>query len=178
MRNRVSMAASSVQSVPRPPDDTAWFMATGTVRVSGPDEQQGEQELVPGEDQAEHEGGGEAGDDLRQADLEEHPDSGRAVDAGRILDVGRQFVEEALHHPDGEGQIEGGVEHDDAEIGARQAHDAEHQDHRNDHHDRRQHARRQDDEEIGVVALQRIAREAEGGQRADDQRQQHRRPTR
>src|SRR5215467_9476069 len=35
-RNSVSIAASSVQSVPRPPEDTAWFIATGTVRVSGP----------------------------------------------------------------------------------------------------------------------------------------------
>src|SRR5581483_328659 len=34
IRNKVSIAASKVQSVPRPPEDTAWFIATGTVRVS------------------------------------------------------------------------------------------------------------------------------------------------
>src|SRR5207248_4847194 len=34
IRNSVSIAASRVQSVPRPPDETAWFIATGTVRVS------------------------------------------------------------------------------------------------------------------------------------------------
>ena len=160
MRNSVSMAASSVQSVPRPPRRHGLVHGHRHGACIGTRQQQREQELVPGEDEAEHEGGGKPGDDLRQADLEEHSDFGRPIDAGRILDVGRQFIEEALHHPDGEGQIEGRVEHDDAEIGARQAHDAEHQDHRNDHHDRRQHARRQDDEEVGVVALERIAREA------------------
>ena len=88
------------------------------MRVSTPGQQQREQELVPGEDQAEDGGRGEAGDDLRQADLEEHPDLGRAVDPRGVLDVGRQLVEEALHHPDGERQVEGGVEQDDAGIGA------------------------------------------------------------
>ena len=121
MRNRVSMAAS------KRPVGAAAARRHGLVhgdrhgaRIDA-GEQQGEEKLVPGEDEAEDEGGGEAGDDLRQADLEEHPDLRRAVDPRRILDVGRQLVEEALHHPDGEGQVEGGVEQDDAEIGAGQA---------------------------------------------------------
>ena len=36
------------------------------------------------------------------------------------------------------------------------------------------HARGEDDEEIGVIALQRIPREAIGGERTEDEREQHR----
>ena len=86
---------------------------------------------------------------------------------------GDEFVEEALHHPDRERQVEHGVERDDARVGAGEARHAEHDEDRNDDHDRRQHARREDHEQIGVVALQRIAREAEGRDRADRQRKQH-----
>ena len=64
-------------------------------------------------------------------------------------------------------QIERRVESNDADIGAGEAGDPEHDEDRDDDDDRRQHARRQDHEKIGVVALQRIAREAEGGERAD-----------
>src|SRR5690348_12313598 len=55
-------------------------------------EQQREQELVPGEDQAEDEGRGKARQHLRQADLQEHLDLARPVDAGRVFDIERQLI--------------------------------------------------------------------------------------
>ena len=120
MRNSVSIAASRPQRTPMPPPIGLGHGDRHGARLDA-GEQKREEELVPGEDQAEHGGRGKAGDDLRQADLEEHPDLRRAVDARRVLDVERQLVEEALHHPDGEGQVEGGVEQDDAGIGAGEA---------------------------------------------------------
>ena len=174
MRNRVSIAASSVQSVPRPPEDTAWFIATGTVRVSGPVSSSANRNSFQVRIRPKTKVAARPAITCGRQILIEHLGLGRAVDAGGILDVGRKLVEEALHHPDGEGEIEGGVEQDDAEIGAGKAHHAEHQDDRDDDDDRRQHAGRQDDEQIGVVALQRIAREAVGRQRAEDEGQQDR----
>jgi hypothetical protein len=134
-------------------------------------QQEGEEEFVPGEDQAEHRGCGQPSLHLRKADPEEHPGLGAPVDAGGVLDVAGELVEEALHHPDRERQVEGGIEQHDAGVAAREAGSAEHQEDGNDDDDRRQHARGQDDEQVGVVALERIPREAVGGQGADEQRQ-------
>src|SRR5438094_2190296 len=50
-------------------------------------QQQGEEELVPGQDQAEHGGRRQAGADLRQANLPEHPEAGAAVEPRGVLDV-------------------------------------------------------------------------------------------
>ena len=171
MRNKVSIAASKT---PAHADVAADRLRHGDRNGARFDagKKQREEILVPGQDQAEHRGRREAGDDLRQADLEEDAGVGRAVEPGSIFDIGRQFVEEALHHPDREGQVEGGVERDDAGIAAGEPDDPEHQDDRNDHHDRRQHAGGENDEEIGIVALERITREAESGERSDDQREE------
>ena len=178
IRNRVSMAAS------RRPIRSAAAGRHGLVHGHGHGarvgarQQERKEKLVPGEDETEDEGRGKTRDDLRQADLEEDLDLGRPVDTGRILDVRRKLIKEAFHHPDGEGEIESGIEQDDAGIGAGKADGTEHQDHRNDDDDRGQHAGRQDDEEIGVVAFERIAREAIGRQACRSQAQAGRRRTR
>ena len=135
----------------------------------GAGQHQREQELVPGEDHRENEGGGEPAIDLRQADLAEHVPFGTAVHPRGVFDVAIEMVEEALGHPDRERQVEGGVEGDDAGIGPAQSEDAEQHEDWNDRDDRRQHARRQNDEQIGFVAAQGKAREAIGRRSADDQ---------
>src|SRR5205823_8147563 len=127
----------------------------------------------PGQDQAEYRSGCKAGDNLRKTNLEKHPHIRGAVDSRRILDVRRELVEEALHHPDRERQIESRIESNDPGIGARKAGNAEHDENRDDHHDRRQHAGSENDEQIGIVALERITREAERGERADDESEEY-----
>src|ERR1700722_12005741 len=120
-------------------------------------QEKGEQKLVPGQDEAKHCRGGEPSQRLRQTDLEENPDVGRTIDARRVLDVWRELIEEAFHHPDRKRQVEYSVESDDPQIGSSETRDAEHDEDRDDDHDRRQHAGRQDHEEVGVIAFERIA---------------------
>ena len=140
-----------------------------------PGEEQGEQELVPGEDEAEHGGGREPRLDLGHADPEEDPVPVAAVETRRVLHLGRELVEEALHHPDGEREVERGVEQDHAEVGPAQPAHPEHEEDRDDHHDRGQHAGGEDDEEVGRVPLEGVAREPVGGEGPDDEGDQHRR---
>ena len=44
-----------------------------------------------------------------------------AVDARRLLDLYRDVVEETLHHPHHEGQVDHHVDHDQPDVGAGQA---------------------------------------------------------
>src|SRR5688572_9620336 len=50
-------------------------------------QQQCEEIFIPRENEAEYGRGGKPGDDLRQADLEEYPRVGGAIDAGSILHI-------------------------------------------------------------------------------------------
>ena len=160
IRNKVSIAASSPQ---RTPDIAADGLRHRDRHRAGvaPDQEEGEEELVPGQDQAEHRRRGDARLDLRQADPKEDLHLRAAVHAGRVRDLARDLVEEALHHPDRERQIEGGIEQDDPDIAAREPAHAKHDEDR-------------DDEHVGLVAPQRPAREAVGRDRVDDQRHRDR----
>ena len=122
--------------------------------------------FVPGGDEAEHRGGRDAGRRLGQHDLEEGLHARVAVDQRRLLVLLRDLVHEALHQPDREGQVEGGVEDDQADMRVVEADGAVHQEHRDGDDDRRQHARRQDEEEQVGLARHPEAREAVGGERA------------
>ena len=85
----VEPAITPPQSVPRAPSLKA-CSHTGIVWRLGPvHDHQGEDELVPGEDEGEDAGGDEAGRDQRQRHPHERPEAGGAVDPGRLLELER-----------------------------------------------------------------------------------------
>jgi hypothetical protein len=67
---------------------------------------QGEQVLVPGEDEREDGHAGHAGRRRRQHDEREALEAVRAVDGCRVVDVGGDVVEERLHQPDHQRQVD------------------------------------------------------------------------
>ena len=93
---------------------------------------QGEEELVPGEDEGEHGGGEEAAARHRQDHAPEDAPAGAAVDQGRFLELERDVLDVAAHHPDHVGQVEGGVEDDQADEGVDPAEPDVEQEHRED----------------------------------------------
>ena len=69
-----------------------------------------------------------------------------AVDERRLLDVVRDLVEEALHHPDDEARVDPGVDEDQAEAGVEQPELRQREVEGNDEQDRRDdpHEQRRD----------------------------------
>ena len=84
-------------------------------------QQHRERVFVPGEDQAEDRGGGDAGGGLRQHHLHERLQARVAVDHRGLLVLARDLVDEALEQPDGEADVDRGVEQDQAELGVGEA---------------------------------------------------------
>ena len=80
----------------------------------GAGQDQGEEEVVPGEQEAEDGGGGEARPGERQDDAVEALPHRGAVDPGGLLQRARQLVVERPHHPDHQRQVEGEVDDDEA----------------------------------------------------------------
>ena len=106
-----------------------------------------EAELVPRRDQAEHRRHGHAGRRLRHDDAHEGGQARVAVDQRRLFERARDLVDEALHQPDGEREIEARVEEDEPDVGVLEREAPVHDQDR--HHDRegRQEPRRQDEEQ-------------------------------
>jgi hypothetical protein len=71
------------------------------------------------------------------------PQRAAAVDHRRILQLGRDAVEEGLHQEAGEGHVEGGVDDDQPEQVVGQAERRHEPVDRRDHHDQREHLRQQ-----------------------------------
>ena len=87
-------------------------------------EEEREQELVPGQDEHEHEGRREPGAHERQRDREEHPELRSAVDLRALLEIERHAGEEVARQPDDDRQVDAGVGRDQREFGVEQAGDA------------------------------------------------------
>ena len=100
---------------------------------------QGEKKLIPANDQAKDRGRGEAGADQRKNDPEQHPESRFTVEQRGFLNLPRQLLNEAAHHPDDERQVQADVDQDQSGESIQQADFAQHQKERNDGHDRRKH---------------------------------------
>ena len=161
-------AATAGQSWP--PSPMMVGMKGGAVCAVAGGQQRGEGIFVPGEDQAEDRGRGDAGRGLRQHHLAERLQPRVAVDHRGFLVFARDLVDEALEQPDGERHVDRGVEQDHAERGVGQAELAIHQVDRDRDGDRRHHARRQDEEQQVVGERHLEAREAVGGERAEEHR--------
>ena len=128
-----------------------------------------EQELGPEEDERQKADGHEAGDDQGQRDAPHRPEPRATIDAGRLLDIARDLVEEALHHPDDERDAEHRVDQDHPLVGVDEVQVAEDEKQRDREDDRRQELDREDPERE-VLAAGAELRDAVGGERADDHR--------
>ncbi len=93
-------------------------MAGGAVRTSWLEVRKiGEHELVPREDECEDRRRGDAGHEQGQGELPERLQAGVAVEHGGVLVLRGHLVDEPLHHPDRERDVERGVDEDQAELG-------------------------------------------------------------
>src|SRR5580700_11038710 len=103
-------------------------------------ENQREQKFVPGDDEAENGGRGETGSNQRQNDAQQDADPPFPVEHRRLLDFARQLFDESAHHPDYERQVQRDIDEDESDERIEQTNLAQHQEKRNDRHNRRKHA--------------------------------------
>src|SRR3954451_21344671 len=95
-----------------------------------------EQELVVGGDHREDARRDEARRGERQDDPTERAEAGVAVDHRRLLEVDRDLAEEALHHPDDDRHVEGGIHDDQADLRVQEPEPLHDEEQRDDDHDR------------------------------------------
>ena len=133
----------------------------------GARQHQREEEVVPGEDEGEDRGGEQAGARHRQHHLPQHLPARAAIDQRAFLELERNVLDIAAHHPDHVGQAEGRVEDDQPVIGVDPAEPDIEQEDREDDGDRRHHALR-DDPHREVLAAGLEAHQAVGGHGAED----------
>ena len=133
-------------------------------------------ELVPARDEGDDAGHGEGGDAEREEDADRGAEAGGAVDPGGLLQFGGDRREVGGQHPDGEGQVEPGVDDDHAGPGIDQraaadmdggghAEQAQHQ------QDRGEHLRDQQELGIGALAAEGQPAHGVGGGEGDQQGQ-------
>src|SRR5215213_6720980 len=101
-------------------------------RSVGGREEEGPDVLVPGADGDEDGRRRDALASERQDDPNQRSETGRTIDAGRLLQVGWDAIEEPLEHPDAEGQQEGRVGQGQPEMGIEQTQIAEHDEERDE----------------------------------------------
>ena len=132
------------------------------------------EEIVPGEHHAEDRARDQAGRDGRERDRQEGAEVRAAVGQRRFLDARRRGAKIREHHPDDEGAIERGVEHDHCPPSAQEADVAHEKVERDQRRDRRHGA--DDEKEIGEPDRARACRSRERVSRrhADDERQDRR----
>ena len=124
------------------------------------------------DDHREDRGGGKAGRGERQGDAAEGGEARIAVDHRRFLEIDRDLAEEALHHPDAEGDVERRVGDDQPEPGVEQL-EPQHQqiDRDQDHHRRHDAQRQQRQPDLALQPeAQTEAGDGIGAERADDER--------
>ena len=106
----------------------------------GGGEDQREDEIVPGEDEGEESGCGDARHGKRHGDLAEGLPPGVSGDAVRVLDVGADILEIAAHDPEDERQADELIDPDQADIGVGEAKRLEIERQRQEHEQRRREA--------------------------------------
>ncbi len=137
-------------------------------------QQDGEEELVPGVEEDEDHGHGDAAARLRQDDVPQGLEAVGAVEEGRLLHLARDVLEVGHHEPDRERQREREVDDHEAAVGVDPA-DAVEQQEVGDHEpDRRQHLRREGVEAERLLALEPEPREAVGGRHRQHDRERGR----
>src|SRR5581483_5196710 len=142
------------------------------LRRLGVDDEQPEQELIPGEDRAQD----RRGHQPRAGQRQQHPHQRRpavaAVQQRRLVDLMADLVEEPAHHPDYQGDIDRNVRQDQPLIGVQQAQIEHHQVDRDRDRHYGHEAVAQDPVREVVARPEAPAREAVGGRGADHQRKQ------
>src|SRR5205814_8170542 len=109
-------------------------------------EEEGEQELVPREDEGEQRARDDSRDREPQRDARERTPARGAVDESRLLEVAREVVEETLYEPDDERHVERQVGDDQRPARVEHLVLAEEQEERHGGRDRREHADAEDPE--------------------------------
>ena len=169
----IADAATRPQSIVVPPTRPA--MAGGAVRADSLEVRKiAKHELVPGEDQREHRGRRDARHEQRQREAPERLEPRVAVEHRGVLVLDGHLVDEALHHPDRERQVERRVDQDQPELRVDQAEVAVHQEDRDHDHDRRHEPGGEDEEELILLGLQREARVGPRRRHAEQRRQDRR----
>ena len=135
----------------------------------GGGEEDGEEILVPVQDEGQERRGGKAGPRQRQDDVPEDAEARGTVELGRFLELDRQAGEEIVHQPHDDGQVGHRIDDDQRQVRIEQAHGLEHHVDRNDDDDGRQDALGNDPEQD--VAIAQRAREvpAEGARQEEEQ---------
>ncbi len=132
----------------------------------GPGQDEREDEVVPGEHEGEDGGREQAGAGHGEDHLPQDGKARAAIDQGALFQLQRDVLDVAAHHPDHVGQVEGGIEHDQAQEGVDPAEpDVEEEDREHDH-DRRRHALA-DDPDREIVAAGPEAGDRIGGHGAE-----------
>ena len=177
------------------PDD-AGGRHRGPVRVDAADQRAGaprhghgsgrggqresEQEFVERRDHREDRRRRESRRSQRKCDPDERRQAGIAIDHGGFLQIDRDLVEEAFHHPDAEGDVEGRVDQDQPGPGIDQLQLQYEQIDRNQDHDRGNNPQRQQRQpgltlqpEAETKARDRVGAERTEGDRNDNRRRRH-----
>ena len=85
--------------------------------------------------------------DWGKDNLDKGLEAGIPINKGGVFVLFRDFVDETLHQPDRERNVEGGIEQDESKVGIAQSKCAVHQVNWDDNNDGRKHARAEDEEE-------------------------------
>src|SRR4026208_164663 len=121
----------------------------------GPGQHQGEDKVVPGEDESEDRGGEQAGPTHRAPHCPHPLPAGAAISQGALLELERHLLDIAPHHPDDIGQAEGRIEDDQPVIGIDPGKPDIEQEDREDDSDRRHQTLRDDpDGEVLAAGLE------------------------
>ena len=115
-------------------------------------EHEGEEELVPRQDEAQHAGRREAGQRHRQDDAPEGAPCRGAVGHRRPFEINRDALEEAHEDPGEERHVERGIDDGEAGERLREAHRAQDGEGRQHEGHGRQHLQRQDEEAAEAAA--------------------------
>ena len=131
-----------------------------------------EAELVPGRDETEDRRHRHPGRRLRDDDTHEGGEARVAVDQRRLFERARDLVDEALHQPDRERQVEARVKEDQADVRVLERQATIHDEHRNDDGEGRQEPRREDEEQPVLRPRDPEAGEPVGAERSQADRRQ------
>ena len=131
-------------------------------------EEEGQQELVPAEDEHEGRHRHDAADAERQGDADEEVEPRAAVDAGGFEHFPRHPAQEGHRHPDREGDVEARIGDDQGQHVVKQPERPEDHEQRHRGRDGRHHAGAQDPVGKRVAAAHLEVDEPEGGRHRQD----------
>jgi hypothetical protein len=137
-------------------------------QVGGVQQDEREEELVPGGDEREEGGHDDAGQEQWRDHGPEHVEATGPVDHCRLFEVGRDAADVALEHPEDERERPDDVHEDESTVRVREVQLAEHEEQRDDDEDQREELAEQDPAEPGSRDDPSLPREDVRGRETDE----------